>query len=80
MPTIYTHEIPFWDGTTYDNTVNPYVVSGHSIGASTIATDTRRNTDFIKSMVETYLNEYCHGITIDEVLELIRKHQPERLL
>ena len=79
MPTIYNDEIS-WDGTIFNNTVNPYVVSGHSIGASTIATDTRINTDFMKSIVENYLKEHYHGITLDEVLELIRKHQPERLL
>jgi hypothetical protein len=65
--------------TIYDNTVNPHTVS-IDIGSSTIATGTRINTDFMKSIVENYLQEHYHGITLDEILGLIRKHQPERLL
>lgn len=76
MPTIYNDEIS-WDGTIYDNTVNPYTVAT-TIGPSITATG--YENDFMKSIVENYLNEHCHGITLDEILELIRKHQPERLL
>jgi predicted RNase H-like nuclease (RuvC/YqgF family) len=36
--------------------------------------------DWKRVVVEDGLKIYCHGITLDEVLELIRKHQPERLL
>jgi hypothetical protein len=72
MSTIYNHEITSWD--------SPYTVSNHSIGPSITATDFGKDTGFLKHLVESYLEEHCHGITLDEILELIRKHQPERLL
>jgi hypothetical protein len=82
MPTIYNHETPSWDGklTVDGNNPYPYTVSNHSIGPSIIPVDDRRDNGFMKRLVESYLEEHYHGITLDEVLELIRKHQPERLL
>jgi hypothetical protein len=82
MPTIYNHEIPSWDGklTVDGNNHYPYTVSNNSIVPSITATDFGKDTGFMKRLVESYLEEHCHGITLDEVLELIRKHQPERLL
>ena len=71
MPTIYNHKIPSWD--------SPYTIA-NDIGPSITATDFGKDTGFMKRLVESYLEEHCHGITLDEVLELIRKHQPERLL
>jgi thymidine kinase len=79
MSTIYNHEIPFWNGTTYDNTTHPYTVAS-DIGLSITTTSFDKDNDFMKRLVESYLEEHYHGITLDEVLELIRKHQPERLL
>ena len=41
-------------------------------------TDALTNT--IDDLVNNYLRDNCYGITIEEVLSLIREHQPERLL
>lgn len=41
-------------------------------------TDSLTNT--IDDLVNNYLRDNCYGITIEEVLSLIREHQPERLL
>jgi hypothetical protein len=79
MSTIYNHEITSWNGTTYDNTTKPYTVA-NDIGPSITGTSFGKDNDFMKRLVESYLEEHCHGITLDEILELIRKHQPERLL
>ena len=37
-------------------------------------------TNIIDDLVNNYLRDNCYGITIEEVLSLIREHQPERLL
>lgn len=37
-------------------------------------------TGSIDNLVDNYLRDNCYGITIEEVLFLIREHQPERLL
>ena len=37
-------------------------------------------TNTIDDLVNNYLRDNCYGITIEEVLSLIREHQPERLL
>ena len=37
-------------------------------------------TNSIDDLVNNYLRDNCYGITIEEVLSLIREHQPERLL
>lgn len=37
-------------------------------------------TSSIDDLVNNYLRDNCYGITLGEVLSLIRKHQPERLL
>lgn len=37
-------------------------------------------TNTIDDLVNNYLQNNCYGITIEEVLSLIREHQPERLL
>lgn len=37
-------------------------------------------TNTIDDLVNNYLRNNCYGITIEEVLSLIREHQPERLL
>lgn len=80
MPTIYNHDIPSLDIAIYDDTTHPYIVSNGSIGPSITATSYSKDKDVMKRLVENYLQEYYHGITLDEVLELIRNHQPERLL
>ena len=41
-------------------------------------TDSLTNT--IDDLVNNYLRDNCYGITVEEVLSLIREHQPERLL
>ena len=74
MTTTYNHDTSSWDGIIYDAT-NPYTTSD-----SITTTNSLKSDDFIRRLTETYLEERCYGITLDEVLELIRKHQPERLL
>lgn len=37
-------------------------------------------TNSIDDLVNNYIRDNCYGITIEEVLSLIREHQPERLL
>ena len=76
------NELPIWDGksTLYTdlsiNTSSP-VYSSVLIGD----TITNRSTsDLMKSLTENYLKDHCYGITINGILDLIRKHQPERLL
>ena len=37
-------------------------------------------SDLFKSIASDYLRDNCYGITIEEVIDLIKQHQPERLL
>lgn len=61
---------------TNDDLWAPANYSSNIVGYS--ITDSLTNS--IDDLVNNYLRDNCYGITIEEVLSLIREHQPERLL
>ena len=59
-----------------------YTTTASATASSTTAQLNRHalSDHFVKSIASDYLRDNCYGITIEEVIDLIKQHQPERLL